>query len=194
MTDVMIDIETLGKGNDALILSIGAVEFNLRAGVLGSEFTQRIDVASSQGHGAKLDASTVVWWMQQSDTARKAIGNGRGMMLAEAMDSLSRYLYMVAPFSDMKLLNVWGNGSTFDISILEDSYKLVGEVEPWTFRNVRDMRTMVDLMGRFGISYGKGPVAHTALADARAQANHLIHLHDMMIVGLRGAIDDKVGA
>ncbi len=192
MTDVMIDIETLGTGNDSLILSIGAVEFNLKAGVLGAEFSQRLDVKSSQAFGAKLDATTVMWWMQQSAEARGAIGNGKGMMLAEGLDALSRYLYLMAPFSDMTLLNVWGNGSTFDISILEDAYRMTGLKEPWGFRNVRDMRTMVDVCRRYGVSYGKKSVAHTALDDAKAQATHLIHLQNMMFVQMKPHLVEEV--
>jgi exodeoxyribonuclease VIII len=180
-TDYMIDIETLGKGNDALILSIGVMPFFLgdkpSVPPTGSGFSVNINVESSQLLGAKMDASTILWWMTQDDNARDIFG-GITDTLPHALDRLTSYLNVTAGSTDIV---VWGNGSTFDISILEDNFRLAGMKEPWNFRNVRDMRTMVDLYGRMDHTVRmsrseEDGYLHTALGDAVHQARKLVSL------------------
>mgnify|MGYP006408929027 CR=1 FL=1 len=68
---IMIDLETMGTRPDAPIISIGAVAFDAN-GPLDS-FYAGVNLGSSVNSGAKIDASTVLWWMQQSDEARAAL-------------------------------------------------------------------------------------------------------------------------
>jgi inhibitor of KinA sporulation pathway (predicted exonuclease) len=171
----MIDIETLGKGRNALIVSIGAVEFDLKQGILGRELLLNIDIGNAHRNGGIIDADTIMWWMKQSDEARAALATRPRMPLYEALDRLN---YWMSDAEWKRDVCVWGNGSTFDISILEDSMKLVHLNEYWSFRKVRDMRTFVDMFDRLGyfVPKHKRGVAHTALDDARNQAQTLINL------------------
>lgn len=73
VTDVMLDLETMGQGPDAAIVAIGAVSFDLEAGKLGSEFYTVVDLTSSVEAGGKMDPSTVLWWLQQSEQARSEL-------------------------------------------------------------------------------------------------------------------------
>ena len=68
--NVMIDLETMGVNNNAAIIAIGAVAFDFE-GNLGYHFYQTITLQSSVENGGIMDASTVLWWMRQSDEARK---------------------------------------------------------------------------------------------------------------------------
>jgi hypothetical protein len=71
---------------------------------------------------------------------------------------------------------VWGNGATMDISLTEEAYKFggYGLTVPWAFRNIRDMRTIVDAADHvcpgFQSCVPQVGTAHNALDDAKYQA------------------------
>ena len=69
-TEIMLDLETMGTGPDAAIIAIAAVEFDRETGKLGREFYEVVDLASAMAAGSTVEASTILWWMQQSDEAR----------------------------------------------------------------------------------------------------------------------------
>lgn len=86
MRDVMLDLETMGNGPRAAIVAIGAVEFDLDTGAVGERFYTPVDLATSVSLGGEMDASTVLWWMQQSDEARAAFSMGGAHLEKELMD------------------------------------------------------------------------------------------------------------
>lgn len=167
MQDVMIDLETFGTGTNALILSIGAQAFKLETQLMYPQraIHLKIDVEDAQRCGQVIDASTVMWWMKQSDAARGHLTIGYHHGLRDALNAFSDWLKAYGPNL------VWGNGATFDISILTDAYNLLGIEVPWKFRDVRDMRTIVDMATRLGIAvpYVKPVIEHDAQSDATAQ-------------------------
>lgn len=156
MQDVMIDLETLGTGYRPVILSIGAVEFDYRTGELGREFHERINPESSQRDGFKIDAGTVVWWMGQSEEARKALFAGGAFEPVEALSIFADWLG--------KDKHVWGNGSNFDNRILREAYDLYGMNCPWHYRDDRDMRTFCAMFPR--VTLTREGIHHDALDDA----------------------------
>lgn len=144
MRDISIDLETLGKRYDAPILAIGAALFDRNTGKIGATFYEEIDFTSAVRSG-RPDGSTIAWWMQQSKEAQRIFwestqGEKRGLATALQMfGDWARSCTAGVPI-------VWGNGATFDISILEYAYDhgAVGLKEPWHFMNIRDVRTIVD--------------------------------------------------
>jgi hypothetical protein len=58
---VMLDLETWGTGNKAVIVSIGACKFD-RDNILDA-FHVGVDPTSCQTLGLEIDAGTVLWWM-----------------------------------------------------------------------------------------------------------------------------------
>lgn len=134
MNDIMLDIETMGNGSCSSIVSIGAVEFDINTGKTGKTFYLGVDLQSCLDAGLKVDASTVYWWLGQSDEARAAICK-KGASLSSALISFSA-------FCD-KTKNIWGNSARFDMGILSDAYRVIGLGLPWDFRNERDVRTLV---------------------------------------------------
>jgi len=173
MLNVMIDLETLGTSPAAPILSIGAVYFDPDTGELGPELHVKLDFEEAC-EDRKIDPATVKWWLCQSDEARSALLDDQEgfpiIFKEEALDLLSEFIHMVN--GDAK---VWGNGATFDISMLEDLYRQLGEKIPWKFYNVRDVRTVVALaegiVDRSGTPF-EG-TQHNALADAVHQATYV---------------------
>ena len=64
---------------------------------------------------------------------------------------------------------IWAQGYGFDITILETLLKSKGHNKPWNFWNLRDSRTLFQLMPkdpRKEMNFA----AHNALEDCRAQA------------------------
>lgn len=170
MNAVMIDLETWGVGTNALVVSIGAIEFNLSAkggkALLGEKYQANIDPVEAQECGFKIDASTIDWWMQQEKAAQESVRVKR-IDIFEAFDGLG-------DFVRDKL--VWSNGGNFDIRILREGYKLLHIPCPWHYRDERDMRTFMDIMKRDGIDVTiDGPrLKHDALADAEYQARLML--------------------
>jgi hypothetical protein len=162
---LMIDLETLGTRFDAPIISLGAVFFEPSTGELGGKFYGGVDIADACKYG-KPSGGTIRWWLEQGDAARAAIVKSRH----ELPFVLGRFRDFCAK-CDRKFLKVWGNGATFDISILDYAFpRVLNEASPWDFWNVRDCRTIRELAGD-RITVGKAPgTEHHALDDAMHQA------------------------
>lgn len=155
----MIDIETMGLGPGAAIVSIGAVVFDPRYGkVTDDTFYVELDWKAQK---RVEDHSTRAWWAKQPAQAQKALKGEVGLI--DALDDLAFFLP-----DDCK---VWGNGPTFDIAILENAHNDIAEPYPWKFWNVRCCRTIRDLYesSRGGLEKGYGN-NHNALEDAINQA------------------------
>lgn len=164
-TDIMIDLETLATSTDAAILTIGAVKFDpfgkdIQEPDMDS-FYVRVNIDSCDEIGLVSNDDTIAWWGQQSKEAQdEAFGEGNDRLhIKDAMDKLYKFCWGAK--------RVWSNGAAFDIPICETAFKRVGKAIPWSFWQVRDVRTAFDL----GINPNRPPVlAHHALQDAWNQA------------------------
>lgn len=157
---VMLDLETMSFKNHAAIISIGAVQFG--KGGIERKFHVAIKPQCWFGH---LEPSTIAWWMQQSDEARKAVISG-DKTLEEALDLFAAWL-------PAQLDGMWGNGSDFDNVILENAYSAYNKKLPWTHKVNRCYRTLKNLVD---LPYERSGVHHNALDDAETQAGHAIAL------------------
>lgn len=167
--NIMIDIETLGNAKNSVILSIGAVEFNMD-GVIGKFYIQ-VDPESCQRAGLVIDARTVMWWMDKPDVARRSLCQPGGANILDALSGLANAF-------DWKGVDVWANGMDFDLGILEEAYKTLDEPVPWDYWRKCDYRTLKRIVPEDVYKAAKtdNPVAHHALSDAICQAATLIKL------------------
>lgn len=175
MRDCMIDIETLGTATSAPVLTIGACFFDIETGEIGQKFHEKIDAADALNY-SRMSGDTFKWWMQQSDPARAKVIAGSRPSHEVFLD-----FHAFVASHDVKQVRPWGNGASFDISILEFSFeRILGARHPadrrdapWKFWNVRDCRTIKDLGEAAGYSFDmnkrKG-THHDALDDAIFQA------------------------
>lgn len=164
MKNVMVDLETLGNGSNAVIIAIGAVEFDTESG-LGRVFYANIDPQSCVNAGLVMDVSTVMWWMKQSDQARAAFDKP-STTLTEALKAFFEWYPEDA--------NMWGNGATFDNVILSNAYKATGLNRPWPYWADRCYRTLKALHP--DIAAARTGTHHNALDDATTQATHAIQI------------------
>lgn len=183
---VMVDLETMGKKHNAPIVAIGAVVFDPATGSIGESFYKVVCLESSVNWGAVIDPSTVIWWLKQSSEARSAIVNDDAIPLLDALLQFREFVSdNVAGGS--KKAQVWGNGASFDNSILRSSYDCIAEDYPWEYWNDRDVRTMVEI-GQ-AISFDPKTTIpfegsrHNALADAIHQARYISAIWQRIIAG-----------
>jgi len=164
-THVMIDIETLGLEEDAVIVSIGATVFNMQ-GIIDE---LHIKVGLDQ-KDRSIMASTVAWWMQQSKEAIDSTFKGDRALLPDSIATLGNFINEFSPTL------VWSNGS-MDINVLTHAYKqyCLG-VTPWAYYQVADYRTIRSVLDKDGSLGREVPptIRHNALEDAKWQTQHLL--------------------
>lgn len=164
MTDnVMLDLETMGDGNSAPILSIGAVKFN--ATEITDEFHVGIHLESSMQFGLQPSAGTIMWWLHPDrHDARAELLRLEAVDLPEALQGFSQWF-------GTQEMPIWGNGATFDNVILRSSYAATGIRYPVRFWLDACYRTVKNAAPH--IKLVREGTHHNALDDARCQAKHL---------------------
>jgi len=175
-THLMVDLETMGKKPGAPIVSVGGVFFDPASGKTGAEYYQVINLESSMSFGARPDASTILWWLKQSPEARSAIVVDDTVGLVEALEKFLDFIAENAA-NGSRTVQLWGNGSSFDCSLLEAAFELADTPFPIPHWNYRDVRTVVELGKAVGMnSRYEIPFEgdqHNALADARHQVKYV---------------------
>lgn len=166
--DFSIDLETLSNKYNAPILSIGIVGFNRDTGKIGPKLYVEVDPDDAMRYGVPT-ASTIAWWVNQSNKAKQVFDTKKNKLpLYNALQSVCDFLHG----NGKGVPTVWGNGSSFDITVLEHALDLAGRglAAPWTYWNIRDMRTAVDMARVDPRDYTKTGTHHNALDDAEFQA------------------------
>lgn len=137
--ETVVDLETLGDGSDAHIVSIGAVKFNLEDNDTYEELDLNFDRTfyekiSLHIFNGGISAGTLQWWFAQSDEARAVFKK------SDTQVDISKALAYFNRFTENR--NVWGNGNMFDNVILRSAYKKWQMAPTWNFRQDLDMRTL----------------------------------------------------
>jgi hypothetical protein len=172
--NAMLDLETMGIKDNSAIVAIGAVCFDLPTGGILDSFYRQVSLEDAVKYG-EMDASTVLWWLGQSDEARKQLTQGDRVPLKDALRDFSDWFNSLG---NTENATVWGNGVNFDNAILKKAYEAVGLGVPWKFWNDRDVRTIVDLGVKLTGTNLKETIPfvgerHNALADATHQAKYV---------------------
>lgn len=214
MKHIMVDLETFGTRPYSSIISIGAVYFDPNAGMTGkrikSEFYVTIDPTMSEQVGFRADMSTVCWWLDPArastykewfetlhfdpQTAFFTLNQWVASLFDLTQDMHAHDDIMVkerSTFDPTEHVCVWGNGATFDNTLLRQGFELL-KIEPfWKHWNDRCFRTMKNLVhtshartnegGEVGIVKAKDMAPphegkHNALLDARQQALWLCNI------------------
>lgn len=172
---IMVDIETLGLSPATTICSIGAVCFT------PSHIDPYLDafyVECNVEQGRLINIDTLKWWSKQS-IPMPIHGTTN---LRDALLTFHDWYLLQKSHADEKI-EVWSNGTYFDISVLCDAFEQHRIVPPWGYNAVRDYRTMSKMFPHI-VRPPKHPEAHNALVDAKMQATHLstilVHLNGMI--------------
>lgn len=167
--NIMIDLETLGTFMNAPVVTIGACFFDPMTGEIGDKFYERIDLSEAMRFG-RADPETIRWWLKQEAEAQRELAKP-GKKADEVLNALASFYRRS---NDGK---VWGNGASYDITLLEYQYdRVLGQKAPWAFWNIRDVRTVVHLaegLVKKPAAFTKGGTAHNALDDCIFQVGYV---------------------
>lgn len=172
MKHIMLDLETLGTTADAVILSIGAVRFDLEKGLISDEgFYSSVSVTSNLEHDRRVSEDTLKWWFKQSPDAQKVFFEPKEHLV----DSLVHLHDWIGKTKGDPI--VWSNGADFDLPMLSHAFVSVGMEVPWKFWNSKCFRTYKNLPGAKDAKLPDMGVKHNALADAYSQAQTVCAIH-----------------
>jgi len=166
--DIMLDLETLSTEPNAAIVQIGVAAFDPDGTEVDPANCREWCVAMEPG--AAVDHATLRWWIQQSEAARRAVFVEHPYSLGSALLNFDYYCKCYPEAS------LWSHGDKRDrtrhrtSSWLESAYRSLVLTIPWDYRRVRDTRTLFWLAERRGWKRPQRDTAHTAMADAVAQA------------------------
>lgn len=170
MKDLMIDLETLATTADAVILSIGAVPFDLEAGTVSEEgFYVSVSVDSNLDYRRRISEDTLIWWMKQEAAARNVFMEAK-VALPDALVQLSEFIGDSSP-------RPWSNGADFDLPMLAHAFTQQNMEVPWKHWDSRCFRTYKNLPGAKAVPAPASGVKHNALSDAYNQAQHVVAIH-----------------
>lgn len=174
MKDIMIDIETLSANNNAVIVSISAVQFNLVTGKTGETFEIGISLEEQQKLGRDIAVDTVTWWLQQEKEAQHSLLSIDKVSIAEAIKGLNTFIATVASNCNVQLkkLNLWGNGSSFDNAIVRSLYKDVNSEFLLPYYCDRDVRTLVQIAMFNPFKVRFDGIKHNGIDDCKHQIKY----------------------
>lgn len=177
---IMLDLEALDPKIGGVLVSVGAVYFDLDTGELSDEFYCELSKYAieeqCQVYNRTISINCLQWWMQQSTKARDVFKkkDNQEHSFRQALINFQRFV------RDDKI-RIWGNGADFDNVFLADCFKAAKIGLPWSGRYNRCYRTVKSMFGHKAKLVRVG-AHHNALDDAKTQALHLIAmLKDMRV-------------
>lgn len=173
---VMFDMETLAKGYDAVIVTLGAIKFDPfgddrdKATRTNPMYYGRYEIGLQEEKGRVICEDTMKWWSRQDKAAQdEAFGDGDDRVeLDQGLEDFNKFFNGVQTGAKAapKGRFIWGHGSMFDVRNMEHAYRQFDVAVPWHYPSVRDTRTLFDLGVSADMPKGEH---HHALADAMRQ-------------------------
>ena len=166
---MVIDIETLAvpeklpPGMLVEVVEVGLV-------VLGDDLEVLEKREWAVAPNGVCEESTVRWAMELA--VKKGVmpiwAEIREVNRAWSMEAVLREIAVLWSLHECR--EVWSKGA-FDVDLLRQHYGALKMFCPWKYHEARDLRTLMKACGVKGLPYDE--VAHTALADALAEAEDL---------------------
>jgi DNA polymerase III epsilon subunit-like protein len=135
LNQIMIDLETLDVRPTAVVVSIGAVRWNLST--IGDTFYHVLNMDDQQTVGRTISTQTMAWWALQSEAVR-AVFDAPKVPTPQALAEFTEWL---GPGN----LQIWGNGADFDNIIWGSLYDAFNVKRPWSYSNNRCFRTIKNI-------------------------------------------------
>lgn len=161
----MVDLETLGVRPGCAILSIATVPFDpygTNIDIAGSYYSN-VELSSCFDATLGVEPDTLQWWLTEApEAARKGLYNPTPVGLESVIDTWDRWLEYLG---DPAKAFFWSHGN-FDFPIWSFARHMYGKDDCWDYRNMRDTRTLFDIMD---FDWSGKVTAHNSLQDAAAQ-------------------------
>lgn len=167
---VMVDLETLGTAADSVILSIGAVRFDLESNEIDDAgFYASISIDSNLDYKRRIQEDTLMWWLQQAPAAQA--------VFFEPKQAFQSTLLEFSDWLGDRDAHMWSMGADFDLPMLAHGYAQIITEVPWKHWNSRCARTYKNLPQAKNVSVPRLGTHHNALHDAIHQAKLMQAIH-----------------
>lgn len=193
--NIMIDIEGLGESPDGVILSIGAVDFELNGAtspvlpdvcivpdkrddviashkhvfgiepVIAPSFFCNISIDSSMRAGLKVDGRTIRWWMGGEHDSPDQ--TARDALWQQPIYPIREALNALQQYLEGKDVWVWANPISYDLTMIASSYQALGRKAPWRRSKEIDCKSYAQGFVYRAKKYG---IEHHPAWDAAVQA------------------------
>lgn len=162
--NIIIDIETLGRRNDAAITQVGVVIADKNFDIIN---TYLIQVEPQAWHTCKrtFTGETLLWWINQNNTP---ISEKATHEVYNYKDLIKQLSYIFQKYNTDGSI-VWTKG-TMDLFCIKDLYEFFNMETPWKFWQPRDIRTAKEFIKDWKTA---GDSTHNALDDAIIQTEEL---------------------
>lgn len=161
---IVIDIETLGRRNDAAITQVGIVIAEEDFNILDSYLIQVTpDVWNTCNR--TFTGETLLWWMQQKNTP---VSNTPTHSVRSYKDLVDK-LYKIFRRYNTEETAVWTKGA-MDLFCIKDICEYLNMGTPWMFWQPRDIRTAKEFIKEWKTFENNN---HNALDDALNQLREL---------------------
>lgn len=184
----MVDIETLSTAVNAVVLSVGAVEFDPITGEIKRRFYGELDLSGQkQRH---ISSDTVQWWFKQSVENQKSIDimlkenkwkNGVKFVLHRFKEFIWGYANFLADTNSRnegyEKISVWACDPDFDLAILANLYEEHNLSIPWKYSEPKSVRTVRALAELHSIGLPRDNASHNALEDCIRQVAEIAELN-----------------
>lgn len=162
--DLALDFETFAvSDHNPAIISIGLVAFDAEIQDRGLATVKfNIDPIDAVKNGT-VDGSTIMWWLDQPDEARKKLTNPAShISVHDALEGMQAFVTKHAPGA-----RLWTNGPAQDETWWRSLCRIKGFTFPVHHSKGRDIRTIREFIPQEAYdAIGEGLVKHDALSDA----------------------------
>lgn len=160
----MLDIETIGNQPGSAIIQVAMVRF-ARDGNIKDSLSVMLNPFDQLKNGLNYDQSTLDWW---NDTNSQKFGQIISVKHAPVKEVLQK----INDFLDWNDY-IWCH-ATFDLPLVVNLFNRYGMRLKHKFKNVRDIRTLVDLANLDLSQYNwDAEKTHDALDDCKFQIKYV---------------------
>lgn len=170
---IVIDIETLGRRNDASIVQIGIVIANSKFDIL-YQYLIQVEPSVWNTCNRTFTGETLLWWIQQKNTPNSKTPDYEevahlSFKSVESYKELIETLTQIFNRYNSEDTIVWTKGS-MDLFCIKDLCEYFHMDTPWKFWQPRDIRTAKELIVDWKVFKDNN---HNALDDALNQLREL---------------------
>lgn len=162
---IIIDIETLGRRNDAAITQVGLAIADKNFNIL-DKFLIQVDSKAWHTCNRTFTGETLLWWMQQKNTP---VSNTSTLSVYSYKELIEKLKLIFRMYNTSETL-VWTKGS-MDLFCIKDLFEYFDMELPWEFWQPRDIRTAKEFIEEWQTFENNN---HNALDDALNQLGELI--------------------
>lgn len=169
---IMLDIETMGTGSNAVVVSISAIIFDMATGELGDTFEIGLDMKEQTLKGGEIDQDTVNWWAKQSDEAKAELDRLDKKIVEVALERFNQWISDNFPAPSK--IKLWGNGATFDNVIVRNLFKRHDIKFVIPYYADKDVRTLTYLTKTNARKFEFEGIKHRGIDDCKHQIKYCV--------------------